>query len=55
MEDLQLREEHWVIADLLRKGMHIRTVPMPTWVENAVDEWTVAAGISEGIIFCNMK
>ena len=24
---------------------------MPAWVKNAVNEWTVAAGISEGIIF----
>jgi integrase len=29
-EDVQLREEHWVIADLNGKGGHIRTVPMPT-------------------------
>ena len=28
-EDVQLREEHWVIADLNGKGGHIRTVPMP--------------------------
>ena len=28
IEDLQLREEHWVIADLVRKGRHVRTVPM---------------------------
>ena len=29
IEDLQLREEHWVIADLIGKGRHVRTVPMP--------------------------
>ena len=29
-EDFQLREEHWVIADLIGKGKHIRTVPIPT-------------------------
>jgi len=51
IEDLQLREEHWVIADLVGKGGHARTVPMPAWVKNVVDEWTSAAGISEGIIF----
>src|SRR5208283_2213647 len=32
LEDVQLREEHWVIADLNGKGGHIRTVPMPNWV-----------------------
>jgi site-specific recombinase XerC len=42
MEDLQVREEHWVIADLIGKGKHIRTVPVPVWAKRAVDEWTTA-------------
>jgi integrase len=33
LEDVQLREGHWVIADLNGKGGHIRTVPMPRWVK----------------------
>lgn len=28
-EDFQIREEHWVIADLVGKGKHIGTVPVP--------------------------
>ena len=28
MGSIQLREEHWVIADLMGKGGHIRTVPI---------------------------
>jgi site-specific recombinase XerD len=51
VEDLQVREEHWIIADLLGKGKHRRTVPMPMWVKKAVDDWTVAVGISQGKIF----
>jgi len=51
MEDLQLREEHWVITDLVGKGRHVRTVPMPGWVKKTIDEWAAAAGMSEGIIF----
>ena len=50
-EDLQNREEHCVIADLIGKGKHIRTVPVPTWAKRAVDKWTEAAGISTGRIF----
>jgi len=50
-EDLQLREERWVIVDLIGKGKHIRTVPVPAWAKRAVDEWTTAAGISAGPIF----
>jgi site-specific recombinase XerD len=49
-EDFQIREEHWVIADLIGKGKHIRTVPVPAWVKRAVDAWTVAAGINAGAI-----
>ena len=51
MEDLQVREEHWVIADLIGKGKHIRTVPVPAWAKRAVDEWTTAAAIDGGVIF----
>jgi site-specific recombinase XerC len=28
--DLQRREERWVFADLIGKGGHVRTVPVPT-------------------------
>jgi site-specific recombinase XerD len=51
MEDLQLREEHWVIADLIGKAKHVRTVPVPAWTKRIVDEWTIAADISTGLIF----
>ncbi len=30
---LQQREEHWAIVDLVGKGGHIRTVPVPEWVK----------------------
>src|SRR5215472_8377538 len=50
-EDVQLREEHWVIADLNGKGGHIRTVPMPNWVKTAIDEWAIVAGINSGPLF----
>ena len=29
IESIQQREEHWVIADLVGKGGHVRTVPIP--------------------------
>jgi integrase len=51
VDSIQLREEHWVIADLLGKAGHIRTVPIPTWVKGAIDEWTNAGGITEGVLF----
>ncbi len=50
-QDFQVREERWVIADLIGKGKHIRTVPVPLWAKRAVDEWITAAGINCGAIF----
>jgi hypothetical protein len=48
---LQQREEHWAIVDLMGKGGHIRTVPMPAWVKATIDVWVAAAGISQGKLF----
>ena len=49
--DLQQREEHWVFADLIGKGGHIRTVPIPDWVAEAVAVWLREAGVTEGAVF----
>ena len=43
---LQRRDEHWAIVDLVGKGGHIRTVPVPDWVKTTIDEWLAAAAIS---------
>jgi site-specific recombinase XerC len=41
LEDLQIREEHGIIADLIGNGKHIRTVPVPAWVKSTIDDWTL--------------
>jgi len=51
VDSIQLREEHWVMADLLGKAGHIRTVPIPSWVKDAIDAWKAASGITEGSLF----
>jgi integrase len=51
IEDIQLRQGHWAIVDLVGKGGHVRTVPMPFWVKNAVDRWIAAAGLTGGRLF----
>jgi len=51
LESIQQREEHWVIADLVGKGGHVRTVRIPLWVRAAVDARTTAAGNTHGTIF----
>ncbi len=51
IEKIQLRQDHWAIVDLVGKGGHVRTVPIPQWAKAAVDRWTTAAGISRGRLF----
>jgi hypothetical protein len=48
---IQMRQGHWAAVDLIGKGGHIRTVPIPNWVKAALDQWTRAAGVCEGKIF----
>ena len=50
VEDIQQREEHRVIADLVGKGDHIRTIPVPDWVKAGVDSWMQASGITTGTL-----
>jgi integrase len=51
LESIQQREEHWVIADLLGKAGHVRTVPIPAWVKMAIDAWASASAITSGRVF----
>jgi integrase len=55
VESIQLREEHWLIADLLGKAGQIPTVPIPSWVKAAIDEWKEASGITEGALFRSIR
>jgi site-specific recombinase XerC len=50
LDEIQMRQGHWAAVDLIGKGGHIRTVPIPEWVKSALDQWT-AAGVTEGRIF----
>ncbi len=43
VEDIQMREHRWVIADLRGRGGRIRTVAVPVWVENGINAWQTAA------------
>ena len=51
IEDLQLREDHWILADLVGKGGHVRTVPVPAWVKVTVDAWLKSANLASGNLF----
>ncbi|WP_109488578.1 tyrosine-type recombinase/integrase [Occallatibacter savannae] len=51
LRDLEQREGRWAIVDLIGKGDHVRTVPIPDWVREQLESWIRAAGICEGLIF----
>jgi site-specific recombinase XerD len=51
IDDLQIRQGHWAVVDLVGKGGHIRTVPMPLWVKAAIDRWISAASVVAGRVF----
>jgi integrase len=48
IEDIQMREGRWVIADLRGKGGRVRTVAVPIWVKQGINAWTTATGIEDG-------
>ena len=50
-DDVQMRQGHWAIVDLVGKGGHIRTVPIPVWAKAALDVWVIASGVATGRIF----
>jgi hypothetical protein len=51
LDEIQMRHGHWAVVDQIGKGGHIRTVPIPQWVKAALDQWIVAARVTEGRIF----
>ena len=48
VEDIVEREGRAVIVDLVGKGRRVRTVAVPYWVKQSVNQWTTAAGITKG-------
>jgi integrase len=50
VEDIQQREEHWVIADLVGKGGSHTDDTRSGLGEGGIDSWTVAAGITTGTL-----
>lgn len=51
VDAIQLRDGRWVVLDLVGKRGRIRTVPIPAWAKQALDQWISAAGITAGPVF----
>jgi site-specific recombinase XerD len=50
-EHVQQRDGRWVLVDLIGKRDKVRSVPMPNWAKAAIDEWSMASGVSDGLVF----
>ena len=48
VEDIQMRENRWAIADLRGKGGRVRTVAVPLWVKHGINEWQAASKVEAG-------
>jgi len=40
-----------VLVDLIGKRNKVRSVPMPAWTKQAIDEYASAASLTEGVVF----
>jgi len=50
-EHVQQRDGRWVLVDLIGKRDKVRSVPMPNWTKAAIDAWSKASGVAEGLVF----
>jgi len=55
IENLQLRDDRWVIPHLVGKRKRVRLVPVPAWVKERLDAWITSAEIRERRIFRAVK
>ena len=51
LDHIAQRDGRWVICDLVGKGNRVRTIPMPSWAKAALDAWTEAASVNDGLVF----
>src|SRR5256885_8123151 len=54
LSEIQMRQWHWAAVDLIGKGGHIRTVPIPERVKVALAHRNRVAGDREGRIFIDV-
>ncbi len=50
-EHIQQRDSRWLIVDITGKGNRVRSVPIPSWVKLAIDEWVTSVDLSTGLVF----
>jgi integrase len=51
VDQLQLRESHWVIVAMVGKAGRLRTVPVPVWCKALIDDWLRDSRVAGGKVF----
>jgi integrase/recombinase XerD len=52
---IQQRDGRWVLVDIVGKRNKVRSVPMPNWTKQAIDEYASALELTNGIVFCSLN
>jgi site-specific recombinase XerD len=48
---IQQRDGRWVLVDIIGKRNKVRSVPMPSWTKQAIDDYATVGKIQQGIVF----
>ena len=51
LDQLQARESHWLIVDMIGKGGRLRTLPVPAWCKGLIDAWLYDTRLTDGKVF----
>ncbi len=54
VENIQQREGRWCFVDIMGKGSRIRTVPIPGWVKENIDDWLRTGKVYSGNVFYSL-
>ena len=50
LDRVQQRDGRWVLVDLIGKRNKVRSVPMPSWAKQAIDQYASGANVADGIL-----
>ena len=48
---IQQRDGRWVLVDIIGRRNKVRSVPMPSWTKQAIDDYASVSEILQGVVF----
>jgi site-specific recombinase XerD len=52
VEQIVIRDDRWILADIKGKGGVVRSVPIAAWIKTALSSWLKVSELKEGFVFC---